>query len=214
MLREQGHQPIGDACNRPPFTGTSDFTIRKFHSQIVVNEDSSFTVKETIDVEFHRQRHGIYREIPFKYTNDNGKTIKTPLEILSVTDTVGREWKYKVRSVGNVINIRIGDAKTYVSGFQSYVITYRVENAILYFDNHDELYWNVTGNYWKAPIRGASADVTLSAKKESKNLWAACFTGVYGSQKADCSFTTSHNSGEFFTKTYLDPGEGLTIAFG
>ena len=212
--KNQDDCQIGESCNRPSFAGTPDFTIRRFHSQIVINEDSSFTIKETIDVEFHRQRHGIYREIPFKYTNDNGKTIKTPLEILSVTDTVGREWKYKVRSIGNVINIRIGDAKAYVSGFQSYVITYKVENAILFFDNHDELYWNVTGNYWKAPIRVASADVTLSVTKKSKNLWASCFTGFYGSQKADCSFTTSHNSGEFLTKTYLDPGEGLTIAFG
>jgi len=205
---------IGDACNSPPFTGTSDFTIRKFHSQIVVNEDSSFTVKETIDVEFHRQRHGIYREIPFKYTDDYGKAIKTPLEILSVTDSVGKNWKYKVRRMGNVINIRIGDAKAYVSGFQSYVITYKVENAILYFDNHDELYWNVTGNYWKSPIRAASADVALLAKKESTNLWAACFTGSYGSQRTDCSFEASHNSAEFYAKTYLKPGEGLTIAFG
>jgi hypothetical protein len=205
---------IGESCNRPPFTGTADFTIRKFHSQIVVNEDSSFTVKETIDVEFHRQRHGIYREIPFKYRDDYGKTIKMPLEILSVTDTVGREWKYNVRRVGNIINIRIGDAKAYVSGFQSYVITYKAENAILYFDNHDELYWNVTGNYWKAPIRSASADVTLSVKKRSENLWAACFTGPYGSQRTDCSFEASHNSAEFSAKTYLKSGEGLTIAFG
>jgi uncharacterized membrane protein len=205
---------MGESCDRPPFAGTSDFTIRQFHSQISINEDSSFIVKETIDVEFHRQRHGVYREIPFKYTDDLGRTIRTPLEILSVTDSIGRDWKYSLRRVGNVVNVRIGDAKKYVSGFQSYVLTYKVENAILYFDNHDELYWNVTGNYWKAPIRSASADVTLSAKKKSANLWAACFTGTYGSQRAECSFTTSNNSGVFITKTYLDPGEGLTIAFG
>jgi hypothetical protein len=205
---------MGESCNRSSFAGTPDFTIRKFHSQISINEDSSFTVKENIDVEFHRQRHGIYREIPFKYTDDYGKVIKMPLEILSVTDSVGREWKYKVRSDGNIINIRIGDAKAYVSGFQSYVITYRVENAILYFDNHDELYWNVTGNYWKSPIRSASADVTLLAKKESTNLWAACYTGPYGSQRTDCSFEASHNSAEFSAKTYLKPSEGLTIVFG
>jgi uncharacterized membrane protein YgcG len=210
----QGYQTIGDGCTTPPFAGTPDFTIRKFHSQITINEDSSFTVKETIDVEFHRQRHGIYREIPFSYTDDHGKTIKTPLDILSVTDSVGKEWKYKIRRMGNIINIRIGDAEKYVSGFQSYVITYKVENVILFFDNHDELYWNITGNYWKAPIRIALADVTLSVTKESENLWASCFTGFYGSQKADCSFRASHNSGEFFTKQYLDPGEGLTIAFG
>jgi uncharacterized membrane protein YgcG len=214
MPDEQDYQPVGEVRNSPPFSGSADFTIRKFQSSILINEDSSFTVKETIDVDFNRSRHGIYREIPFKYTDDLGKTIRTPLEILSVTDSVGRDRKYRVRQMGNVVNVRIGDANTYVSGFQSYVIMYKVENALLYFDNHDELYWNVTGNYWKDPIRAASADVTLSAKKESKKLWAACFTGIYGSRRSDCSFTTSHNSGEFSTKAYLDPGEGLTIAFG
>jgi uncharacterized membrane protein YgcG len=214
MLKEQGYQPIGDTCNSPPFSGSADFSIRNFQSSILINEDSSFTVKETIDVDFNRSRHGIYREIPSKYTDDLGKTIRTPLEILSVTDGVGRERKYRVHQTGNVISVRIGDAKTYVSGFQSYVIVYKVENALLYFDNHDELYWNVTGNYWKVPIRAASADVTLSTKKESKKLWAACFTGIYGLRRSDCSFTTSHDSGEFSAKTYLNPGEGLTIAFG
>ncbi|OGW51962.1 MAG: hypothetical protein A2Y81_01200, partial [Nitrospirae bacterium RBG_13_43_8] len=214
MPNEQGYQPVGEVSNSPPFSGSADFTIRNFQSSILINEDSSFTVKETIDADFNRSRHGIYREIPFKYRDDLGRVIRTPLEILSVTDSVGRDRKYRVRQMGDVVNVRIGDAKTYVSGFQSYVIMYKVENALLYFDNHDELYWNVTGNYWKAPIRVASADVTLSAKKESKKLWAACFTGIYGSRRSNCSFTTSHNSGEFSTKTYLNPGEGLTIAFG
>lgn len=207
----QGYQPVGEVHNSPFF---SSFTIRNFQSSILINEDSSFTVKETIDVDFNQSRHGIYREIPFKYTDDLDKTIRTPLEILSVTDSVGRDRKYRVRQTGNVVNVRIGDAKIYVSGFQSYVILYKVENALLYFDNHDELYWNVTGNYWRAPIKAASADVTLSTMKESKKIWAACFTGIYGLRRSNCSFTTSHNSGNFYSKTYLNPGEGLTIVFG
>jgi len=191
-----------------------DFTINKFRSDISINEDSSFTVKERIDVEFHRLKHGIYREIPFKYTDERGNTIKTPLEVLSVTDESGNEWKYKTKKTGNVINIRIGDPKTYVEGYQTYVITYKVENAILFFDDHDELYWNVTGNYWWAPIKEASANITLTVKKKSENLWAACYTGTLGSKESQCSFETSINNGEFFTKKNLNSREGFTIAFG
>lgn len=214
MHKEQGSQPVDEVLHKPPFTGIQDFTINKFHSSIAISEDSSFTVKETIDVEFHRPRHGIYREIPFKYTDDLGKTIKTPLDVLSVTDNSGKAWKYRIRRTGNVINVRIGDANIYVSGNQTYVITYKVENAILFFDNHDEIYWNVTGNYWNAIINEASADVSLAVKNESKNLWAACYTGVYGSKRKDCSFEASHNSAEFVTKKNLNTGEGITIAFG
>ncbi|MGZ3558809.1 MAG: DUF2207 domain-containing protein, partial [Thermodesulfobacteriota bacterium] len=42
------------------------FTIEKYQSDIMINEDSSVIVKETIETEFHQPRHGIYREIPFK----------------------------------------------------------------------------------------------------------------------------------------------------
>jgi uncharacterized membrane protein len=194
-------------------TYAQNFAINKFHSDIIIHEDSSFIVKETIDVKFHRPRHGIYREIPFKYRDELGKTMETPLKALSVTDGSGKSWKYKADRTGHVINIRIGDANKYVSDSQTYVITYQVENAILFLGDHDELYWNVTGNDWKAPIRGASADVILSVKSKSKDLWAAGYEGRYGS-KEECSYETYDNGGKFFTKRNLNVGEGLTIAFG
>ena len=189
------------------------FTIDKFHSDIMIDEDSSLIVKETIDVEFHQPRHGIYREIPFKYRDDFGKVITTPTKVLSVTDESGKPWKYQVTKTGPVINIRIGDARKYVEGRWTYIITYEVENVILFFKDHDELYWNVTGNYWKAPIKEASATASLTTKKKSKNLMAAGYEGSYGS-KEECSYETYDNSGKFYTKRSLKMGEGLTVVFG
>jgi uncharacterized membrane protein len=191
-----------------------DFTINKFLSDITIAEDSSIRVEETLDVEFHRSKHGIYREIPFRYVDDFGNTIKTPIEVQSVTDGAGKDWKYKISKTGNLLYIRIGDPGTYVDGHQTYVITYTVENAILFFDDHDELYWNVTGNDWKAEINEASASVALTVNDKSKNLWASCYTGVRGSKSSDCSYETSNNTGDFSTKKNLYIGEGLTVAFG
>lgn len=193
---------------------SQDFTINRFQSEIIVNRDSSLEVKETIDVEFHRPKHGIYREIPYRYTDELGRTIKTPLKVVSVTDGSGRRWKFRVTRGGNVINIRIGDADRYVGGRQTYVIVYTVDNAILFFDDHDELYWNVTGNYWKSPIKEAFAKVALAVKEKSNDIWASCYTGVYGSRESQCGFETSDNIGEFFTRKDLRVGEGFTIAFG
>ncbi len=189
------------------------FTINKFHSDITINKDSSLLVKETIDVEFHQSRHGIYRELPFKYRDEFGKVITTPARVLSVTDDSGKSWKYQVQKAGHLFNIRIGDAKRYVKGNQTYVVIYEVENVILFFNDHDELYWNVTGNYWKAPIKEASATVTLGTKERSKNLMVAGYEGRYGSKEA-CGAETYDNSGKFFTKRSLAIGEGLTIVFG
>jgi len=189
------------------------FTINQFHSDVMIDEDSSTIVKETVHVEFHQSRHGIYREIPFQYRDEFGKTITTPVRVLSVTDESGKAWKYRVKKVGPMVDVRIGDAKRYVKGNQTYVITYEVENVILFFDDHDELYWNVTGNYWKAPIKEASATVSLITKGKSKNLMVAGYEGGYGS-KEECGFETYDNSGKFFAKRSLRMGEGLTIAFG
>jgi len=190
------------------------FTIEKFHSDITIRPDSSFMVTERIDVNFSRPRHGIYREIPFTYRDDLGHTIKTPTHVLSVTDGSGKKWKAKISKKGNVVNIRIGDTHKYVQGRQVYTITYRVENAILFFSDHDELYWNVTGNDWKAPIEEASAHITLAVPAQSKNLWAAAYTGPFGSKELAADYETHTNEVTFATKRPLNVGEGLTIAFG
>ena len=190
------------------------FTINRYHSDIQVKQDSSISVTETLEVKFDRPRHGIYREIPFKYQDELGKVTRTPIKVLSVTDESGKQWKYTVNKTGHIVNIRIGDPKRFVRDNQTYVITYQVENVILFLQDHDELYWNVTGNYWKAPIESASAEVNLAVSAENKKSLGACYTGVYGSSESECSFESSGNKGRFITKRNLRTGEGLTIAFG
>jgi uncharacterized membrane protein len=189
------------------------FTINQFHSDVMIQQDSSVIIKETLDVEFHQARHGIYREIPFEYQDEFGKMITTPTRVLSVTDKSGKPLKYRVEKTGSVVNIRIGDAKRYVERRWTYMVTYEVENAILFFKGHDELYWNVTGNYWKAPIEEASATVSLTTKDKSKNLMIKGYEGVQGSRE-ECGYETYGELGKFYTKRSLKVGEGLTIAFG
>lgn len=190
------------------------FTINRYHSDIMIHQDSSFVVKETIEVTFDRPRHGIYRQIPFKYREELGHIIETPTRVLSVKDGAGNEWKYKVSKKDPMIHIRIGDPKRFVKDRQTYVITYEVENAILFFDDHDELYWNVTGNDWKAPIEEASATVSLAVEHLSKNLWATCYTGPFGSKESQCSYDTYENGARFSAKRQLNTAEGFTVAFG
>jgi Predicted membrane protein (DUF2207) N-terminal domain len=189
------------------------FTINQFHSDIMIDQDASVIVKETIDVEYYESRHGIYREVPFEYRDDLGNVLTTPIRVLSVRDESEKPWKYRVTKAGQVINIKIGDANRYVEGHQTYVITYEIENAILYFKDHDELYWNVTGNFWKAPIEEASATVYLLTQEKSKGLMLAGFEGIQGS-KEECGYETYGELGRFYTKRSLSAGEGMTIAFG
>lgn len=197
----------------PGIVLAQDFTINDFDAFIAVDKDSSITVKETLTVEFHRPRHGIYRDIPYLYIDSIGKTQKTPIDILSVTDGSGSTIKYSLIRQGNVIRVRIGDATKYVSGIQKYEIFYRVENAILFFDDHDELYWNVTGNAWNADIRKARCMVSV-ARGKTKEYWASCYTGRQGSRESACKNIPGDNFIEFITQRPLQAGEGLTAAYG
>jgi uncharacterized membrane protein len=58
-------------------------------------------------------------------------------------------------------------------------VRYRVSNALRFFDEHDELYWNVTGDEWEVPIEAASAIVRLPNGVSGTR--ATAFRGAYGS---------------------------------
>lgn len=190
------------------------FTINRFHSEIVVHEDASCTITETIFVTFHRERHGIYRDIPYKYRTDLGETMRMPITVLSVTDDRDTKRQSKVEQVGNVIHIRIGDPDRYVTGSQVYVITYTVHNALLFFDNHDELYWNVTGDQWEARIEETSATITLPEAARGAEFLYGCYTGRRGSTQTECTWDSDSRGATFRTRHSLEVNEGFTIALG
>ena len=48
--------------------------IKSFKSDILINKDGRINVKETIVYDFGQlQKHGIYRDVPFIRTNQDGK---------------------------------------------------------------------------------------------------------------------------------------------
>ena len=67
-----------------------DYIITDFASQIEIQKDTSVTISEKIVVNFPNPRHGIYRVIPVVYSN-RGRTIKTKLSVLEITDENGQK---------------------------------------------------------------------------------------------------------------------------
>src|SRR3989338_2150605 len=65
------------------------FVIKNFVSEMLLEKDSSLTVKEKIEVDFLTNKHGIFRVIPDTYKLGN-KTLVTPLQVISVTDGEGK----------------------------------------------------------------------------------------------------------------------------
>jgi uncharacterized membrane protein YgcG len=132
----------------------------------------------------------------------------------AVTDANGQRWPTKTTESGGYVRIRIGDPSATVTGVQSYTLRYRVERGLLYFPDHEELYWNATGTEWPVSIDHASARVTLPASAVSASIDVACFTGSIGSRERACTATRDLATADIVATRPLHAREGLTVVVG
>lgn len=188
-------------------------TIRHFNATIAIAEDGELTVTETIRVraEGVKIRRGIYRDFPLVFEDAEGKERRTGFELLSVTRDGVPESHHTERG-NRSLRIYLGDADSFLpTGEYTYQITYRSDRQIRFFDDHDELLWNVTGNFWTFPIERASARVTLPPGATATDLTG--YTGTFGSkaQAVDWRLADNGNSALFETTKPLGEREGLTI---
>ena len=189
--------------------------IRSFDSSIRLANSYDFEVEERIRWDFEgAQKHGIFRRIPVRYRRPYLPDTRMAIDVESVTDENGLPWTWRESASGDSLEIRIGDPQVTVSGEREYRIRYRVGRGLLYFEDHDELYWNATGNEWPVPIEAASASVELPSGTTASVARNACFAGPTGSTLADCSERSEGSALRFSAARALPPGSGLTVVVG
>jgi uncharacterized membrane protein YgcG len=189
-----------------------ELVIRHFDARVLVNADGSIDVTESITAHFIGSNwHGLYRTIPVEYNTPQGLNYTLFLEPVSVTDDAGRPLKYLRSRRGRYTKFKIyvpnPDDSTRVI-----VLHYRVPNGLRYFNDHDELYWNVTGGEWDVPIDSVTAEVQLPAGVTG--LHAIAYTGAYGSRAQDAEVKTANNLVTYRSKGPLGFHEGLTAVVG
>ncbi|MBI3317624.1 MAG: DUF2207 domain-containing protein [Candidatus Omnitrophica bacterium] len=190
--------------------------IDRFETEISIQADSGFIVREKIEADFKREeRHGIYREIPLVTQDRRGVKRSIRLTFLEAADERGERWGVKVTRQGVTQRIRLGDPDRTFSGRKVFQLTYQVERALQAFPDHDELYWNVTGNQWAVPMGSVSAKVRIPQATDSGKLQAAAYTGTHGSAASDVQIVTQNGDSLLYAVTRpLRPFEGLTIVAG
>jgi uncharacterized membrane protein len=183
-------------------------TIHSFDVNVTAQKNGNMNVSETINYDFGDSvRHGIYRYIPlFTKVGNLYRVIK--IENISVLRDNSAE-NFSTTDNAQDLNIKIGNADLTISGSHFYKISYTVKNGIgSNYQDHDEIYWNATGNGWQVPIEKVSTKITTDFNAVQNNL--ICFTGVSGSKDENC---TAEN-GQILTTQELNPGEGLTVVAG
>jgi hypothetical protein len=183
--------------------------VADFQDRIHVNKDGSAEVTERITLVFVGEWHGIHRIIPIEYPGPHGTNYELYLDVTSVGDGEGGKLKYEssVSNGSRDLKIYIPDA---VDTTRTVEITYRVRNGTRFFEDHDEFYWNVTGNDWPVPIDHAAAIVHFP-DSAAGSLRAQAFTGVYGSTERDATANVDGAAAQFETNNPLPMRGGLTI---
>jgi len=188
--------------------------ITSYHSDITVNADTTLLVTETISVYCAgvEIRRGIYRDFPTRYKDNRGRPYVVGFKLLEVKRD-GLPEPYHLEKKSNGIRIYIGDKDVYLSpGPYTYTLTYTTTRQLGIFSDHDELYWNVTGNGWIFPIEQASATVTLPAGIQPADIKAEGYTGPQGAKGQDYDAGIDETGkAQFATTRPLSSYEGLTI---
>ena len=182
--------------------GIEAFNITAFDIDMTVNEDNSYLITETIDVEFTEQRHGIIRNIPLK-------TYRSKSALISDVDVQGH--KFSTYRESGELKIRIGDPDKYANSSEKYIISYLYTIGDDGLKDMDELYWNLIGLEWDCTIDNVTFKIDMPKYFPHDRLnFTYGEKGSIQNEKVYWSVFETTIEGELATQ--LGPYEGLTVA--
>jgi len=187
--------------------------ILSYHSDITVHPDASMMVVESVRVraEGDRIRRGVYRDFPTDYRDSFGNRYRVDFQVMEVARD-GNPEPWRAENLSNGVRVYAGSADRFLEpGEYTYVIRYRTSRQLGFFEDHDELYWNVTGNGWVFPIESAGAVVNLPQSVPSDAIEITGFAGVHGSRARNAEAGVHDGKAWIETGAALRPGEGLTL---
>lgn len=183
----------------------NDFVINDFTADYYLNQNDpqgELRIVEHIKLTFSDNNHGILRALPEKY---GGKSLK--LRVNQVSSDTGAPAQFTTYAENDNLVLKIGDPNQTVTGAQAYTIDYSVQNVITFYDDHDELYWDINGDQWPQPFERVSVRFHLSSDLSPENY--KCFTGAFGSTAQNCELSADGMSA--VTTQALNPYETLTV---
>ena len=200
-------------------TGTvlADERILDYQSDILIHTDGDLIVTETIQVnaEGENIRRGIFRDFPTSYKDRRNNNYNVELNVLDVKRN-GAPEPFHTEKRSNGVRIYIGSQNRMLNhGVHEYQLRYQTSRQLGFFEDYDELYWNVTGNGWRFPIDRASARIELPESVKNWDLRTSFYTGPKGAKGKDAQSNIVNEHVVVFESTRgLQPYEGLTVSVG
>jgi uncharacterized membrane protein YgcG len=191
----------------------ADERILSFDSEVTVHPDGKLSVRETIRMraEGRQIRRGIFRDFPTIYPRQGGGQVVVGFAFRSATRD-GQPETWRVEAHQNGQRMYLGSASTMLPhGEHTYELRYDTDRQMGYFAEHDELYWNATGNGWVFPIDKATAKIILPAAIPIDQVRITGYTGRFDAANQSLRASTESGRPEFETLVPLGPNEGLTV---
>jgi hypothetical protein len=167
------------AAAQPLPSASSREQIRTYAARIVVNDDGTIGVDETVGYFFPVAVHGIERDITLR-DDAGGTTTAMTVARVSVRDGDSRPVPFTTENDGKIFRIRIAAPHGAVAGVQTYDIEYTASGALRYASDRDVLRWNVTGDEWKVPIGSIFVSVVLPKDAPRNQITTKCSAGPTG----------------------------------
>lgn len=136
--------------------------------------------------------HGFFRILPKYSYSRNGERRRLDFTLRSVTVN-GEEYPYKVTEIGNHLHIEPKTPLDLPTGIYTYRFSYIIDRAVWFYDDFDELYWDITAKTLKNVVGSANAAVILPTGKTflSQNAIASTKEGLKPSRVTITSLTDS-----------------------
>lgn len=184
------------------------YTIEKYNIDMVVNENNTFDIIETITANFEVSKHGIIRKIPLKNTvvRNDGTTSKNRVKITNLKVNE----KSSVSNNNGFKTIKIGDESKTITGKHTYIISYTYDIGKDPLKDMDELYFNLIGNEWDTSIDNISFKIKMP--KEFNKELLGFSSGAKGStNNSNIIYNVSGNTISGYSITRLKAEEGLNV---
>jgi LCP family protein required for cell wall assembly len=187
-----------------------------------INADSTIHVTETINYDFGtKTKPGISRYIPLDYQNLSGASLSINVSDVTVADENGNQCIFNHSRVQSddkkksYQEIDIGDAGQPVSGMKTYVIRYTVSDSIKHLADHDELFWDITGDKWPVYVKHPEVKINLPQEVAGDKVSKECFIGQHAATIGciDRIGSTKNPNVDYSYKGVVS-GEGMTVVYG
>lgn len=187
--------------------------IVSFSAEITVDSFGQYFVEETIKawVTGHGIiKQGLFRQLPTKSKTINNRKVPISYELQEVLVNGNPNLWFK-KEKNHSLNIYMGvEGVTLSEGMYTYVLKYKTQGQVGFYDDYNELYWNVNGVDWGVFMDTIKAVVHLPEGSIVKQM--ECYEGAKGSKRRDCARYLDPEVS--FMATQLENGENLTIAVG